>query len=207
VSDATGRDERRKLVKAMRSETVATRRTADLRTVSRHHLLADGDDRKFRDLLHALLTYGHQLHDALSAFAEFMGVTSPQYELLINIRYLGGAEGDGVNVTRLAAAVHCSGAFVTTEVGRLVRGGLVEKRRDLSDRRCVFVDLTRKCRLRFDELAALQRPVNDALFACLSGADFKRLTKLAPRLVECGDRGRELARFLVSTRRGTIEAA
>lgn len=205
MNDGTGKNERRKLAKAARSETVLARRTADLRTVSRRQLIIDGGDRNFRDLLHALLTYGHQLHDALSAFAEFMEVTSPQYELLINIRYLGG--GDGVNVTRLATAVHCSGAFVTTEIGKLVRAGLVEKRRDLSDRRCVLIDLTRKCRARFDELAALQRPVNDALFACLSSADFKRLTRLAPRLVECGDRGRELAQFLVSKSRGTTEAA
>jgi DNA-binding MarR family transcriptional regulator len=197
--------DRRRIVKATDRETPGAGRNADLRTVSSRHLLVDGGDRKFRDLLHALLTYGHQLHDALSAFAEFMGVTSPQYELLINIRYLG--EGDGVNVTRLAAAVHCSGAFVTTEIGKLVAAGLVGKRRDANDRRCVLIDLTRKCRARFDELAALQRPVNDALFACLSGADFKRLTRLAPQLVECGDRGRELARFLVSRSRGTIEAA
>ncbi|HTY57062.1 MAG TPA: MarR family winged helix-turn-helix transcriptional regulator [Candidatus Binataceae bacterium] len=164
-------------------------------TVSRSALLLGGSDRKFRDFLHALLTFSHQVRDVLGIFAEVMGVSSPQYELLINIRYL--EDGEGVNITRLAAALHCSGAFVTTEVGKLVAAGLVDKRRDSHDRRCVVLRLTERCRARFEALAALQRPVNDALFGCLRAADLARLVEMAPALMDCGDRGRALARYLV----------
>lgn len=174
-------------------------------TVSRNALLLGGSDRKFRDFLHALLTFGHQVREVLGTFAEVMGVSSPQYELLINIRYLD--DGAGVNITRLAAALHCSGAFVTTEVGKLVAAGLVEKRRDSRDRRCVVLRLTTRCRARFETLAALQRPVNDALFECLEAADLARLVELSPALMECGDRGRALARFLAQQSRRTQSAS
>jgi DNA-binding MarR family transcriptional regulator len=176
-------------------------------TVSRAELLAEGSDRRFRDFLHALLTFGHQLDDALAAFAKFIGVTTPQYELLINIRYLSG--GGYVNITRLAAALHCSGAFVTTEVVKLVKAGLVEKRRDAEDRRCVLLRLTSEGHTRFEALAALQRPVNDALFECLDERAFNQLAELSSRLVVCGDRGRALARYLVgkSGPLGVVDAA
>jgi len=47
------------------------------------------------------------------------------------------------------------------------------------------------------------------LFECLETADLARLVELSPALMECGDRGRALARYLAhkSERTQSVNAA
>ncbi len=47
-----------------------------------------------------------------------------------------------------------------------------------------------------DDLTAVQRPANDALFACLSAADFHAFRQMVAELVLTGDRTLKLLDYL-----------
>lgn len=154
-------------------------------TVTREALLSDGDDRRFREFLHAFMVFSRRVEAVRDAFAEFIGVTGPQYELLSHLRQIGG---NSATVSMLADRLHCSGAFVTTEIGKLVSFGLVTKHRDPGDQRRVMLSLTAAAHGRLRQLAPLQSVVNDELFAALTRDDLVRLQRLMPRMAADGDR-------------------
>ena len=62
-------------------------------TVTRSELLAEGSDREFRELVHALLAFQAR-HEAIrDGHGAFIGLPGPQYTLLIAIHHLE-TEGD-----------------------------------------------------------------------------------------------------------------
>jgi MarR family transcriptional regulator, organic hydroperoxide resistance regulator len=164
-------------------------------TVSRHELLDGGTDRRFRQFLHAFMVFARRLEAIRDILARAIGVTAPQYEILSHLRER--AEGDALTVSELAERLHCTGAFVTTEVGRLVRLGLVKKRRDPTDARKVRVSTTSVCEGRFRSIAAIHRQLNDALFASISKAQFSMLCTVFPNLANDGDRAVALGEALL----------
>lgn len=163
-------------------------------TVSRPELLIGGSDRTFRQFLHAFMVFARRLEAIRDVLARGIGVTAPQYEILSHLRQ--SSAGDTVTVGELAERLHCTGAFATTEVGKLVMLGLVVKRRDPKDARKVRVSLTPRCEQRFRSLAPLQRQLNDALFASVSVQQFAMLSELFPHLADDGDRAVALGRAL-----------
>jgi MarR family transcriptional regulator, organic hydroperoxide resistance regulator len=163
-------------------------------TVSKPELLVDGTDTVFRSFIHDFLAFAVRVTEVRSGFGEVIGLTGTAYTTLMSIAYLQGREGIGVN--RVAEHLHLSGAFVTIEVAKLVKAGVVQKRTNMKDRRRVLLTLTPAGRKLLDELAAVQAPVNDALFACLSADEFLKLKEIMKQLVSCGDRALSLLSFL-----------
>ncbi len=104
--------------------------------------------------------------------------------------------GGGVGVSRIAEHLHLSGAFVTIEVSKLVKAELVRKRTNKTDRRRVLLTVTPKGRKLLDGLVTVQAPINDALFDCLSAAEFEQLSSMMARLVPCGDQAISLMTFM-----------
>ena len=156
------------------------------RTVSRPALLVDDDDAAFRGFIHDFLAFSARVAQIRAGFGQSIGLTGIAYTTLMSIAHLQGDEGIGV--ARLAEHVHLSGAFVTIEVAKLVKAGLVEKRVNARDRRRVLLTVTNAGRRVLRELTALQVPVNDALFECLTRVDFDRLRQIVGDLVTCGER-------------------
>src|SRR5690606_32192677 len=111
-------------------------------SVSKKALLDAGGrtDRKFRQLLYDFSVVGRHLEAARSHLASFIGLSSPQYNILMIVAQYQGAEG--VSVTRVARQLHASAAFVTSEMRALVARGLVRKRASSQDRRSVLISLT-----------------------------------------------------------------
>src|SRR5256885_7924937 len=89
-------------------------------TVSRAPLLKRGSDADFRQLIHDLIAYGHRLDACRDAFAEIIGVSGAQYEILMLV-----SRADGLAVGEVAARLHRSGAFITIEANRLAQRGLL----------------------------------------------------------------------------------
>jgi DNA-binding MarR family transcriptional regulator len=118
-----------------------------------------------------------------------------QYTTLIAIAHLERREGE-VGINRVAEHLHLSSAFMTIEVNRLVKDGLVTKKINPGDRRRVVLTIAPAGRKLLDNLTAVQRPVNDTLFDCLSSADFKILRVLIAGLVDSGDRALRLMDYL-----------
>ena len=162
-------------------------------TVAKSELMPGGNDATFRKFIHDFLAFSSRVSQCRAGFGERLGISGIAYTTLISIANLQGEEG--VGVSRVAEHLHLSGAFVTIEVSKLVEADLVKKRVNKSDRRRVLLTVTPKARRLLDELVSLQAPVNDALFDCLSAAEFRQLSSMMARLVPCGDRAASMLAF------------
>ncbi len=173
-------------------------------TASRPELLVDGSDRDFRQLVHDTLAFAARIQEVRSRLGALIGLSGAQYTILVAVAHLQGREG-GVGVNLLAEHLHLSGAFVTVEVNKLVAAELVTKEVNPEDRRRVLLTITAKAHQLLDELTAVQRPANDALFACLSAADFHAFRHMVAELVQTGDRTLKLLDYLAPD--GTLAGA
>jgi len=172
-------------------------------TVSKKSLLAEGSDKKFRAFIHDFLIFAARLEAIREGFGTLLGLTGAGYTTLMAIAFLEGEEGVGVH--SVAGHLHLSGSFITLEVAKLVEAGLVVKRPNDQDRRRVLLTLSQKGREKLDALTAIQAPVNDSLFDCLTEQDFAFLQALMPKLVLCGEDALVLLNYL-SVRRPVPEA-
>jgi DNA-binding MarR family transcriptional regulator len=102
-----------------------------------------------------------------------MGLTGSQFAVLMGAAYT--QEKTGVSIGALAVHVHLAATHVTTEVGRLIRLGLLEKVPSSKDRRSVLVSLTPKGEEAVQAVAPFVRSVNDRLFAGMSRDDLRQV--------------------------------
>ncbi len=161
-------------------------------TVSSEALTEEGSDARFRQMIYDLFTVSVRMDAVRVALAKTLGVTSPQYSILMAIARLEGAEG--VPVSLVAEQLHVTGPFVTVEAGKLVRRGLVEKRRNPRDGRGVLLRLSAGGERRLTALAPAVRAVNDRFFGALDRADFLILARIAAELVRDSDAAVVIAR-------------
>ena len=166
-------------------------------TVAKPDLLEGGSDARFRDMLYDFFAFGSRLEEARARFAGYIGLTPPQYLILIAIGR--GTPDHELGVAQVAERLHLSGAFVTIEVNKLVKAGLVEKRPHPSDGRRVNLSVTAAGLEKLELLASLQRPVNDALFAPLDRKSFEMLSEIMRRLASGAEQAIHLADHLVAS--------
>lgn len=152
-------------------------------TTARPELTGDGTGERFRQLVNDLLTIAARMDAVRGRFAGLIGVTPPQYTVLVTVAQLEGALG-GATVRAVADHMHVSGAFVTAETGKLAAKGYLSKRPNPSDGRSVLLALTAKGRKALDAALPQIRAVNDAFFGKLGADEFERLAASAARIVE-----------------------
>lgn len=169
-------------------------------TVTRRSLLVDGSDRTFRRFLHDFLVFSRRVAEVRDHFAQLVGVSPPQYEILSHLREAGDR---GLSVGGIAERLHTSGAFATAEVRKLAAAKLVAKSPDPADARRVIVRLTPTARDRLGTLVAVQAPVNDALFASIPAERLPELADLMRRLLDDGDNALALVAFLAPAQRAS----
>lgn len=163
------------------------------KTVSRPAMLVNGSDKVFRQMVYDTLAFAARIQEVRSRFGEFIGLPGTQYSILMAIAH---QQDEGIGVNAIAEHLHLSGAFVTTEINKLVLAGLVEKREHPSDRRRVLLRITEGARARLRELSPVQIQGNDALFDCLDETAFETLRTLMANLVVCGDNALRLLDYL-----------
>lgn len=168
-------------------------------TVARKELIRNGSDTQFRVMLNDLLAFSARLESIRQRFGASIGLSEVQYSLVMSVLHL--QEGDGVGVSAIARHLSLSNSFVTNETGKLIKLGLMEKHTNPDDRRRVLLSLTKKGCSLLGDLAPLQRDVNDALFACLSGSDFDYLKRLSRELVQTADDAVALVEYLTGSGR------
>ena len=152
-------------------------------TTARPELTADGTGERFRQLVSDLLTIAVRMDAVRARFAGLVGVTPPQYTILVTVAQMEGALG-GATVRAVADHMHVSGAFVTAETGKLATKGLVAKRPNPSDGRSVLVTLTPRGHKALNAALPQIRAVNDVFFGKLGAEEFERLAAAAARIVE-----------------------
>jgi DNA-binding MarR family transcriptional regulator len=170
-------------------------------TVSRRELLDGGTDRDFRRLVHGLFPF-LAVHTAIrDGYAAILGVTGPQYTIMLCIRNLCAA--GPVSVKIAADHLRLSGSYLTAETKALEASGLVCKERGAEDRRMVSLSLTPKGAALLDSIAELRQQVNDVQFGCLSNEEFKSLVPLIERLIPSGERALALQSYLAAQLRAS----
>jgi len=90
---------------------------------------------------------------SLAQELSYYGVTVPQFYALLSLEMRGRA----CPMNELARATKQASATMTGIIDRLVRMGLVERRRKESDRRVVMVGLTRRGEQLLEEVRARRR--------------------------------------------------
>jgi len=140
-------------------------------STSRRALLVDGDDSEFRRLIYRLSAVEERLRHARSYLGRRIGLSGPQYMLLITVAYLQGAAG--IAVSSLARDLRVTSAFITAESRRLVARGLLAKRRNPHDSRSTLLSLTGAGRRRIARIVPEIGRVNDLFFGGVSAASFR----------------------------------
>jgi MarR family transcriptional regulator, organic hydroperoxide resistance regulator len=176
---------------ATKAGASSARKTSKL-TVSRPELLVDGSDTTFRALVHDMLGFSARIQDIRNKFGRLLDLSGTSYTILMSIAHLQHGEA-GINA--IADHLHFSGAFITTEVNKLVKAGLVAKVTNPEDRRRVRLTLTPEARTQLDALTGIQSPVNDMLFP-LSAEEFQMLGQIMSKLVLSSDQALHLVDYL-----------
>jgi DNA-binding MarR family transcriptional regulator len=142
-------------------------------TLSRPDLLVDGRDDAFRGMVDDMLHFGAVLRNARDELAQAMGVSPPQYAILMAVARWPGPGGP--SVSDIAATLRVSVPFIVAQNRFLVAASLLDKQPDPTDGRRVRLALTPAARKALVKLAPLQRRINDALFATVDAATFDAL--------------------------------
>src|SRR5437016_13749161 len=101
-------------------------------TTSLPALLEHGCDRRFRALVNDLFTIASRMEIVRAHLGRRMGITGPQYSVLVAVAHLQGERG--VSVGTVAQAMHVTSAFIAAETGKMARRGLLLKRANPEDR-------------------------------------------------------------------------
>lgn len=170
-------------------------------TIGRPEMLVDGSGLMFRNFIHGLLTF-FALHQSIrDSYAEHIGLGGVRYTIFQSIRHLG-ATGD-VGITEVANHLRLSGSFVTIEVNKLASAGLVKKMPGKEDRRRVSLKVSPKGMALLNDLAPLQRTVNDIQFGKITRDEFLLMCRLVEQLIGSSEAALTLLRYLkAEARRG-----
>jgi MarR family transcriptional regulator, organic hydroperoxide resistance regulator len=154
-------------------------------TTTRPELLENGSDHRFREMIYWMLAFGVRLDAVRNGLGALMDVSGPQYSMLIALTQLD--EDGGTAVVDVANYLHVSGAFVTAEVNKLAKLGLVTKTKDMADKRRVLLSITDEGLRRLANLRTHQRPINDVLFGTITREQFHTIVDVFPLLVSQAD--------------------
>jgi DNA-binding MarR family transcriptional regulator len=95
--------------------------------------------------------------------AKSMGISGPQFAILMTIMNLD--EGDGVSVRHVAKAIHVDSSFITTQSKLMEKKALIRRKLDAADARVVKLSLSDKAYKAIAGLAAEEQSLNDFIFA------------------------------------------
>lgn len=146
-------------------------------SISKSAWLQDGSDDVFRGFIYKLLSLSSLLLQSREWFAGYIGVSGPQYSMMMIV-----AETDGATVGQIATTLDVSGSFVTTELGKLQRRQIVVKRPNVSDARSTLIALTDLGHRLLLDLGPLRLEVNDMMYGSLTDAQVKQLTAIVDTL-------------------------
>lgn len=168
-------------------------------TVSRPALLERGSDSRFRQLVYDLLTISVRMETIRTHLARRIGITGPQYSVLVAIAQFQGA--DGVSVGKVAEVLHVSAAFITAETRQLDHLGLVMKAINPRDRRGVLLRLTPKGERQMIAIGPAITAVNDGFFAPFTRPAFRAFADSAAELVNSSREVTELVQTAIGDAR------
>jgi MarR family transcriptional regulator, organic hydroperoxide resistance regulator len=144
-------------------------------SVSHDSMLVEGDDEVFRHLLFLSRMFADRLATFRDVVAEQIGLSGNQYAIFLAIAH--AQKQSGVTVREVAHYTLMASTHVTTQVGALVKRGLVQKKPNREDGRSVLLSLTPKGERAMDQITPMRREFNDAFFVHVSRSSLLAASK------------------------------
>jgi DNA-binding MarR family transcriptional regulator len=148
-------------------------------------------DRAITDFIWNVVEINSQLDDIPTSWAELLGITEPQWLILMAITELD--QGRGVAGTDIANKLRVHPAFVTNQTKSLEKGGFLSRRPGADDARFVLMSLTAKATTEIEKLSKRKLVLNSTIFNDL---DEKTLANLNALLATIAKNTRLAARLL-----------
>jgi DNA-binding MarR family transcriptional regulator len=143
--------------------------------------LVAGGDAAFRDFVADLFAAASSMQAVRRALGRATGLTGSEIAMLLAIHRLSP---DGqIGIRAIAEHLRVAGPHVTTEIGKLVESGLVEKRVSEIDSRAVDIRLTAEGRGQLRRLTPRVRAANDVLFEGMSREEMVHAHRFLARIV------------------------
>jgi DNA-binding MarR family transcriptional regulator len=155
-------------------------------STTRSALLSGKSDHSFRELLYNLFTISNRLEQVRRHLGARIGLSGPQYNLMMAVAELQGSTG--VSVGRVADYLHVSGTFVTAETEKLARKGYINKHHDHDDMRVSRLVIGEKGWTALGSLFPELPQINDLFFAIESREEFENLRGTVKKMVESSHR-------------------
>ncbi|CAH1649580.1 MarR family transcriptional regulator [Hyphomicrobiales bacterium] len=131
-------------------------------TTSRRDYVLNGSDDWFRDVIYRLVQALGRLVVCREAFGRELGLTGSQFAVLFGVAYRQGE--NGISIAALSTYIGLAATHVTTEVGRMIRKGLLVKLPNQQDRRSVLISLSPEGEKAVMHVLPMVRQINDILF-------------------------------------------
>lgn len=167
-------------------------------TATRDSLLRGGSDDALRALVYNIFTMSVRFDQLRERMSAMQGLAGIQYHVLMVVAELEGQEP--VTVSAVAEKLHTTSAYVTMETGKLLRRGLIEKRKNPDDGRSVLLSLTDTGREAVDAFAPVVQEINDTLFDGIGPETFALFSDIAEHMVGTTGRAVDLADRLAKER-------
>src|SRR3954454_2946813 len=121
----------------------------------------------------AIAALGVHLEELRYFWAKTLGISGPQWMILMALADLDDKDGVPVNV--VSKKLHVDPSFVTTQSKLLEKKGFLRRKPSTQDARIVLMSLTDKTYKQMAGLAAQQEALNEFVFAELSNKQLDEL--------------------------------
>src|ERR1700730_17063053 len=126
----------------------------------------------------AIAAIGVHLEELRYFWAKTLGISGPQWMILMALADMD--QGDGVPVNVVSKKLHVDSSFVTTQSKLLEKKGCLRRKTSTEDARIVQMSLTDRTYKHLASLAAQQEALNEFIFTELDDRELGELTdKLA----------------------------
>ena len=131
--------------------------------------VAGGDDAArhglAREFVWGILAVSMHFEDIRYAWADILGISGPQWLILMAIHDLD--RGGGVSVRDVARKLHVDRSFITTQTQSLEKQGFMSRTVSADDARIVLMSVTDKARNEIKALSARQQSLDAFIFSDL----------------------------------------
>lgn len=132
-------------------------------------------DGAVREFIWNVIEIHAQLEEIHKSWAELLGITEPQWLILMAIDEL--EDGRGVSGIGVANKLRIHPAFVTNQTKKLEVMGLLDRAPSADDARFVQMSLTQKARAQIGDLSIKRKALNSTMFDGLDEASIAYLNK------------------------------
>ncbi|MGR4932753.1 MarR family winged helix-turn-helix transcriptional regulator [Bradyrhizobium sp. CAR08] len=132
-------------------------------------------DRAVRDFIWNIVEIHSQIEEIHKSWAELLGLTEPQWLILMAIDELD--EGHGVSGISVAGKLRIHPPFVTNQTKKLEEMEFLAREPSLEDARFIQMSLTEKARAEIAKLSIKREALNSTLLDGLDEASLDYLNK------------------------------